>query len=31
MFKTTRDMLQKHLQEDVAATAADQLRKARGG
>jgi hypothetical protein len=30
MFKTTRDMLQKHLQEDVAATAADQLRKAGG-
>jgi hypothetical protein len=28
MFKTTRDMLQKYLQEDVASTAADQLRKA---
>lgn len=28
MIKATRDMLQKHLQEDVAATAADLLRNA---
>jgi dihydroxyacetone kinase-like predicted kinase len=28
MFKTTRDMLQKYLQEDVASTAAEQVRRA---
>lgn len=31
MFKSTREMLQKYLQEDVASTMSDQLRKANAG
>ncbi len=31
MFKSTREMLQKYLQDDLATTMADQLRKAKAG